>query len=64
MCVTDTAIDQLSDPELIAERRRLHDHLSEENVSTDEELRERYRAVEAEVSRRMRGAAAWRATHR
>ena len=63
MCVTTTGIDQLSDPELIAERRKLHDHLSEENVSTDGELRERYRQVEAEVSRRMRGAV-WRATHR
>lgn len=64
MCATaDTDISQFDDPTLIAERRKLHDHLSEENVSTDEELRERYRQVEAEVSRRVRGAA-WRATHR
>jgi hypothetical protein len=63
MCVTADTIDQLSDPDLIAERRRLHDHLSEEGVTPDAELRERYRAVEAEVTRRMRGAA-WRATHR
>ena len=64
MCVTaDTDISQLDDPTLIAERRKLHDHLSEEGVANDAELRERYRAVEAEVTLRMRGAA-WRATHR
>jgi hypothetical protein len=61
MYVTADTIDQLSDPDLIAERRRLHDHLSEEGVTSDGELRERYRAIEAEVTLRTRGAA-WRAT--
>lgn len=64
MCVTtDAGISQLSDPELMAERRKLHDHLSEGGVTTDAELRERYKAIEQEVTRRMRGAA-WRATRR
>jgi hypothetical protein len=42
----------MDDPEFLAERRRLHDAISDTTDGVDADLREQYAAIEAEFLRR------------
>jgi hypothetical protein len=43
---------EMDDPEFIAERRRLHDAISDTTGAGDSDLREQYEAIEREFLRR------------